>query len=179
MRGQRLRIADGVRPTSQRVREALFSRWQGRVAGATFLDLFAGSGAVGLEAASRGAERVVCVEAESRVQRELAAACSRLAPEVVTVRSAQLPEDLGRVVAGARFALVFADPPYAFERWEALLEGIGEVLEADGEAVLEHAWRTELPSRAGRLELLTQRRYGDSGLSFFVLSDDTDAVPRK
>jgi 16S rRNA (guanine966-N2)-methyltransferase len=166
-KGSRLKVPSGVRPTAQRVREALCSRWQTRLPGASVLDLFAGSGAVGLEAASRGAARVLLIEADHRVHKELTAACARLAPEITRTHRASLPEDLARAVHNGVFDLVFADPPYAFEEWEGLLAAVADLIETNGEAVFEHSRRVVLPDRVGRLEQRSTRRYGDSALSFF------------
>jgi len=167
LKGRSLSVPAGVRPTSQRVREALCSRWQTLLPGASVLDLFAGSGAVGLEAASRGARTVLCIDADPQVFKELVAACGRLAPETVSVRRARLPEELARASGDAVFDLVFADPPYTFEGWEPLLQGVAERLLPMGEAVMEHSRRATLPGRVGRLEQLASRRYGDSALSFY------------
>lgn len=167
LKGVRLEVPSGVRPTGQRVREALFSRWQSRLPGAAVLDLFAGSGAVGLEAVSRGADSVLCVDIDKAVHRELVKATDRLAPEVAGARRASLPEELRRVASGRVFDLVFADPPYAFTGWQELLEALEDLCHPAGEAVMEHSSRVELPSETGGLERRSTRRYGDSCLSFY------------
>lgn len=167
LKGARLRVPAAVRPTSQRVREALFSHWQDRLAGASFLDLFSGSGAVGLEAASRGADRVVLVEGRSGVLRELDAACRRWAPRGIEVVRAWLPTGLGRSLADDRFALVFADPPYDFDRLPALVGLMATRLVDGGEAALEHSIRIEAPPASGGLLRTATRRYGESCLSYY------------
>lgn len=177
LKGARLRVLHGVRPTSQRVREALASRWQARLPGASVLDLFAGSGAVGLEAASRGAAGVLLVEAAPRVCRELTAAAARLAGDSTTVCRSRLPEELERAADGRTFHLVFADPPYDFEAWSDLLQKIGRHVAPEGEVAIEHSSRIELPSLWGGLERVDERRYGDSMLSFFRPSGSSHPEP--
>jgi 16S rRNA (guanine966-N2)-methyltransferase len=149
------------------IREALFSRWQGRLAGARLLDLFAGSGAVGLEAVSRGAAEAVCVEGRRAVERELARAVQRLSVGNVAVRLARLPSEAGKIQPDGGFDLVFADPPYDFTRWEALLSVVADWLADRAEVALEHSVRVELPQEVGGLVRSSARRYGESCLSFY------------
>jgi 16S rRNA (guanine966-N2)-methyltransferase len=166
LKGRRLKIPPSVRPTSQRVREALFSHWQDRLPGCSFLDLFAGSGAMGLEAASRGALRVVCVEGRSTVAQRLKSVSWELAGGAVEVRVAELPGGM-RTNASERFDIVFADPPYDFDAYDALLGLIDQVLAAEGEAVVEHSSRNELPETVGDLLTIGSRRYGESSVSYY------------
>lgn len=171
LRGRRLPVPRRIRPTAGRTREALFDIWSGRLAGARFLDLYAGSGGVGLEAASRGAELVVLVEGEARIVRQLRALCDELAPERVTVLRADLPAelaDLSRRLA-TTFDLVFADPPYRFRDFPRLLAGIESLLGPQAEVAIEHSCRLELPERIGRLERGERRGYGGSCLSLYRL----------
>lgn len=105
--------SDAIRPTQDRVREALFSMLQTEIPGCSFLDLFAGTGSVGLEALSRGAQRVTFVEANARhvdvLKRNVAQLAPQLRPDVVKA-------DVYRYLsayAGPGYSLVFADPPYA------------------------------------------------------------------
>jgi 16S rRNA (guanine966-N2)-methyltransferase len=159
----------GTRPTSERVREALFSSL-GEVADAVVLDLYAGSGALGIEALSRGAEHVVFVEsnrgAQQTIQRNLKqlglAGRSRLLGQTVAKSSHLL-------VQWGPFDLVFADPPYrlvATGQVQQELENIPACLGPKGRLVLEHAHRDSVPEFAG-LERQRVRRYGDTALSFF------------
>ena len=115
-RGRTLRVpaGDAVRPTQDRVREALFSMLQFELAGAAFLDLFAGSGAVGLEALSRGARSVTFVEQNRRHLAVLNENCAALgvAGQAVTAVAADCYRYLTSY-AGPGFAIAFADPPYA------------------------------------------------------------------
>lgn len=164
--GRRLRAAPGSRPTQERVREALFSRWSGLLAGATFLDLCTGSGAVGLEALSRGAERAILVD-EDRHRLQVAranAAVLDLADRCVFLQ-ARLPRQWPRVEGSLErrvSLLVFADPPYDFADYPALLERI-RGLECLRSAAIEHS------TRATWTDTLVEhvfRDYGESRLTF-------------
>lgn len=166
LRGRVLRVAPGVRPTESRLREALFSIWGPRVRESRFLDLFAGSGAVGLEALSRGAAEVWLVEGDPRVARVLASNLERVGVERRRLVRAELPAGLARV-AGSTFDLIFADPPYAFEAYLEVLERAAPLLAEGGSLALEHARRLELPISVSILELEDRRTYGDKALSFY------------
>ncbi|HQU16210.1 MAG: 16S rRNA (guanine(966)-N(2))-methyltransferase RsmD [Chromatiales bacterium 21-64-14] len=153
----------GLRPTPDRVRETLFNWLQPVIAGARCLDLFAGSGALGLEAASRGAAEVVLVERETRVVEGLQDLVRRLdAPEVQVVRADALAWLANPVRA---FDVVFLDPPFAESELLAdcarrledggwLAPGAYLYLEAGGRAglpPLPAAWRLVRSKRAGRV----------------------------
>jgi len=168
-----------ARPTEGRVREALFAIWMHALPDATLLDLFAGSGAIALEALGRGALAALCVE---KAPESLAALERNIADlgEVgaVQVRSGELPGELDRLVEeGRRFDLAFADPPYRFPDYEILVAGVAPLLTPGGELAVEHAVRREMPlevrprrgsgPRAGHMVRVDQRRYGESGLSFY------------
>ena len=163
--GRRLNVPAGVRPTEGRVREALFSIWQARLDGAAFLDLFAGSGAVGIEALSRGASAVVGVEGDPRVaaalRRSLAVLDLSGQYRLVRARWSVARERLGE----ATFDLVFADPPYAFDAYDELVRAIVPRLTANGVLAIEHGVRREL--RPEPIPTLDRRRYGTSALTFF------------
>jgi 16S rRNA (guanine966-N2)-methyltransferase len=170
------RLADppgaGVRPTSDRVREARFSAL-GDVSGLRVLDLFAGTGALGIEALSRGATCVVFVDqARASVgvlRRNLRELGLDTEPETALVVRADTSAAIRRMGrAGERFDLVFLDPPYDSEQAQPALEALMEadLVDADGEVVLEASRRHSLPSVAG-LALLEERRYGDTLIARF------------
>ena len=180
-RGRRLEPlrTSPVRPTPDRVREALFSILTARLPepgldGRCVLDLFAGSGALGIEALSRGAARAVFVETDREAVRILRANLERcrLADRGCLVR-ADVPGWLGRArdnpaENGGPFDLVLADPPYARDHHLPILETLGPPLLADGAlVVLEHETGTDLPERAGALRRIDQRHYGRTALSFY------------
>lgn len=169
LRGRVLAVPAETRPSEGRLREALFSIWGERVRGCRFLDLFAGSGVVGLEAVSRGARAVVFVEAEPRALRTLAVNLRRTSAERVAVRAGRLPGELARMVAAGseRFDLVFADPPYRFGPYPDLLAAIVPLLADGGEVAIEHASRVQLGAEEVGLVQADHRRYGGSALSFY------------
>ncbi|MFC1462643.1 16S rRNA (guanine(966)-N(2))-methyltransferase RsmD [Verrucomicrobiota bacterium] len=175
--GRQIRVArTGVRPTQDMVREALFSMLAGRVAGCRFLDLFAGSGAVGLEAWSRGAELVQWVELSKRAVPILRRNIKELCGEKGRVWAGDVARYLKQAGGEAQFDVVFADPPYAEPRsgdgrreWlERLLSalGEGEVLAPDGVFVMEQRADEPLCEHEG-WELLRDRRYGEARLRIF------------
>lgn len=150
------------------MREALFSIWGRRLDGARLLDLFAGSGAVALESIGRGALRAVAVEGNLQALQTIEANAGKLGKGLIEIRRMTLPAGLARLAeTGELFDLVFADPPYAFNAYSGLLEGIGRLLAEDGEAVIEHSARVQLAAEAGELVRTDVRRYGEIALSFY------------
>ena len=169
-RGRWLAVPPGARPTEGRVREALFSIWHEPLArGASLLDLFAGSGVIGLEAAGRGALRVICVDSDRRAVSLLQSNRDRLGEALVEIRRLDLPGGLRELSARGEgpFDLVFADPPYRFTAYGELLETVAPLLSEEGEAAIEHSARTPPPAEAGGLIRVDQRRYGECALSFY------------
>jgi len=172
LRGRRLFAPEGddTRPTASRVREALFDILGERVWDSRFLDLFAGTGAVGIEALSRGARSVVFVEragsALQALRRNLEAVGAGGRAEVV---AAAAERALGRLAGQSPpFDLAFADPPYAAAERDRILELLGdERLWARGATlVVEHAVRDAPPLPPG-FEQGRSYRYGDTGLAVF------------
>jgi len=168
-RGQRLKVPPGsrVRPTSDKVKQALFNILGERTAGAVFLDLFAGSGGIGIEALSRGAERAVFVD-DSRaslnsIKHNVEQFGFKDRAQVVTSRAAAY---LGK--APAQFDIVFLDPPYT-EELGPLLDRIAsaDILNPRGVVVAEHFKKQQSPERAGALVLYREARYGDTVLAFY------------
>jgi 16S rRNA (guanine966-N2)-methyltransferase len=157
---------DGTRPTGDRVRESLFAMI-GPVEGAAALDLFAGSGALGLEALSRGARRCVFVESANAAVRVIQSNVLMLGLTGAVVQKrdalAFLREEGRR---GATYDLVLCDPPYG--SWEVLARDLAELLPpvvaADGLLAVETDARTQpdLP-----LDLVTSRRYGSARITLF------------
>ena len=167
-RGRVLAVPRGARPSEGRVREALFSIWGQRLEGARLLDLFAGSGAVALESMGRGALRAVAVEGNPHALETIEANAAKLGKGLIEIRKMTLPAGLERLAeTGERFDLVFADPPYAFNAYSGLLEGIAPLLAEEGEAVIEHSARVQLVAEVGELVRTDGRRYGEIALSFY------------
>lgn len=179
-RGRRLATPKGdrTRPTTDRVREALFSAlasWFGtselpadeQLSGLAVLDLFGGSGAVGLEAASRGAARVTIVEADPATVQLIRrnAAEARLAAQVICAR---LPGGLAKVSGG--WDLVFADPPYDLPDATVaeVLAGVAAAgfLTVDALVVVERAKRSPAPAWPAGFSDSWERGYGETTLHF-------------
>ena len=168
-RGRRLAAPRGVatRPTSDKVRGAVFNVLGQFFEGGDVLDLYAGTGALALEALSRGCARAVCVEADrgaAEVIARNAAACGLEGR--VEVRRGRVEDVVQRLPRGA-FALAFVDPPYAEgpETALALAEGC---LAPGARAVAEHDARRPPPERVGGLALADRRTYGGTGISIYV-----------
>ncbi len=168
LRGRVLAVPPASRPTEAKVRQALFSIWLDVLDGARVLDLFAGSGAVAIEAISRGALEAVLVESDRAAQAVLRRNLALVAPGSarLLVRPAEVAlEELA--AAGERFDLVFADPPYRLPLDEEFLQRCEAILAADGRLALEHRSRAAPPPLAGPLVRTATRRYGESALSFY------------
>jgi 16S rRNA (guanine966-N2)-methyltransferase len=173
---------EGTRPLGDRVKQTLFAILEPGIRGRAFLDLFAGSGAAGIEALSRGAAQAVFVERDPgairAIERNLAGA-GFAAPGARVIRSqvgTWLNEQAREAGAHGRsrlgpFAAILIDPPYDLpELTQAALEAIGAagpggILEADGVVVAKHFWRTP-PVRTGLLRSARERRFGETGLTF-------------
>lgn len=171
--GRRLRVPrDGVRPSADRVRESLFARL-GNLTGQRVLDLYAGSGALGFEALSRGAAHVTFVDrsrAALDVIRENAEALG-VRSEVTLRREAALA-GLKRLTDGAPFDLVLLDPPYADRDVPEVLERLaGSGLLAPGGLVVVESDRRHAPGAIEGLAALDERRYGDTLISRYVPAD--------
>lgn len=174
--GRRLRAPPGhdTRPTSDRVREALFNILAPPPPDAAVLDLFAGSGALGFEALSRGASRCVAVDASravTRILRENAAALG--VGDATEVHCGDALRLLPRLCGP--FQWVFVDPPYASELAERALAalGRGELLGPGAVVVVEHDRRRAPPETVDRMVRTDRRRYGDTELSFYAAAPET------
>ncbi len=170
-RGRRLATPAGIRPSQARVREALFSHWGDRVLCCRFLELYAGSGCVSLEALSRGAGSALAVDWDRGAVECMEGNRERLGADALRLARARLPERLGGATGGeAAFDLAFIDPPYDAPGLEDLLGAVAGLIGDGGEVVLEHSSRRRPPASAGRLRFTGERRYGDSALAFYIAS---------
>lgn len=169
LRGRRIRVPKGARPTSSRVREALFSIWSERVGGCHFLDLFAGSGAVGIEAVSRGAGFAQLVEGNSGTFRVLFSNLRDVEDERLEARLLELPRELEKIrsQSSVSFDLIFVDPPYSFGDLEKTLAGCETLLAEGGELAIEHSRRRTLAESSGGLVAVDERAYGESAVTFY------------
>jgi 16S rRNA (guanine966-N2)-methyltransferase len=180
--GRRFRApAAGTRPTSDRVRESLFSRL-GDLTGLAVVDLYAGSGALGIEALSRGAASLVCVDRAVPALNCVRANVAELGlVDRVRVRKGEVVgvvRQLGR--AGERFDLALVDPPYESQEAYAALSALveAEVLAPEAMVVLERGRRHPSPEVAGLIPL-DERRYGDTVVARFVKSGPGDPEDRE
>lgn len=158
----------GLRPTSDRVKETLFNLLTGRVEGARVLDGFAGSGALGIEALSRGAHEVLFVDADRRAADLIAANLSSLGIEsgYVMMRSGLL-EALRRLPDAQRFEIVLLDPPYEHADLDSMLASVAGRVVPEGLIVLEHARRREVPGRTAAAVRVRSVTVGTSALTFY------------
>lgn len=176
-RGRRLVVPRGetVRPTADRVREALFASLAPLLPGASVLDVFAGSGALGLEACSRGAARVTFIERERRALDALRRNIEAVGLDATTVIAADASRSLRDgardgardvALAGAPFDLVLLDPPYALGEDEvaALLCDLVSLLAPDATVVLERSADAPEPRWPATLLPSVARRYGSTRL---------------
>jgi len=175
-RGRRLKTPAGskLRPTSDRVKEAIFNILGPRVRGAVVLDLFSGTGNLALEAVSRGAQEAVCVEKHPAALRLLQANVQLLGE---THRVEIWPGPVERALPalarqGRRFDIIFLDPPYRTGLVAVTVQAICAhgLLGAGGLVVAEHAVEESLAAvmEQGDLELFTRRTYGDTAVTFLV-----------
>lgn len=169
-----------IRPTSDRAREAVFNLLKGEIAGTFVLDLFAGTGAMALEALSRGAEKAVLVdnnpEALGLIKRNIEI-CS-FEKRAIGQRAdlPGKPDFLEQLCVERGFSLVFMDPPYHRPLAGPMLEEISRcnILAEEAVVVAEIRSREELPHKAGNLTLYDQRSYGEAGFWFYSRQSDED-----
>ena len=169
-----------LRPTADRVREALFNILGVQIEGAAILDLFAGSGAVGLEALSRGARLATFVEFHEpacRVIKNNLRLCGLHAQATVWC------DDVLNVLPTLKkqeqtFDVIFLDPPYRAALVEDALQqlGDGRLLNTDGQVTAEHFYKRELAERCGRLRRVRVARFGDVALSFYRIENQEGGV---
>ena len=169
-RGRRIEAPAGreTRPTLDRVRENLFNILQAEIPGARVLDLFAGSGALSLEALSRGAESAVLGD---RDREALRIEKKNLEALGFRDRARVMPGDWRRTVEtlrkeGARFDLIFLDPPYAVRDLRDIMEALKDLMAEHARIVLEHEAKAEIRAAEGFVRT-DVRRWGFCGVSFY------------
>ena len=167
-KGRRLKAPtwDGLRPTSDKLRETLFNIVSHRVAQTRVLDAYAGTGAVGIEALSRGASHVTFVEMNPRAAALIEANLTLCGVrQGYTIQRGDVSSVLRRFPDGAAFDLIFLDPPYDADDATQALEAAAAILTADGVVVLERASRRE-PEIPATLQRVRDVKSGDSTLTF-------------
>ncbi|WP_273487519.1 16S rRNA (guanine(966)-N(2))-methyltransferase RsmD [Ancrocorticia populi] len=162
-KGRTLKVpASGTRPTSERVREAMFSSLEHRgfIDGCEVLDLYAGSGALGIEAASRGAIYVECVESAPKA----AALIRQNAVDLPVVVTNQKAETWVKLPANRAYDLAFLDPPYDLpeNKLTEVLEGLLPHLAHDAAIVVERSSRSPEPTWPAGMELTSEKKWGDT-----------------
>jgi 16S rRNA (guanine(966)-N(2))-methyltransferase RsmD len=160
----------GLRPTSDKLRETLFNILASRIEGARVLDAFAGTGALGIEALSRGAAHVTFAD---RDRRALALVAENLRRCGITGGYAMMRgavEAIPVAAASPQFDVILLDPPYDFAGTDAVIEMLGRTLADAGVIVLEHARRRPAAIAAGDLVCTRDVVSGDSALAFYVRS---------
>ena len=164
-----------LRPTSSKVREALFDILRNKIEGASFVDLYAGTGTVGLEALSRGAERSFFVEPDDLRIRTIKNNVLGLGfLEQAAVEKGRAYEFLQKATAeNESFDIFFIDPPYDSEEIEKILPLLGEegLVNEDGIVIVEHFFKRHVPEKAGRLKMKRNYRYGDTMLTLYRKAD--------
>ena len=176
--------AHSIRPTADRAREALFNILGQRVKNAQVLDLFAGTGALGLEALSRGAERVVLVDKDHLSLNIITKNVSIFPPEylnsqkiIIIKDDLQRPSFIKKLpkLISPQFDLIFADPPYDKDLSKTILHFIDDqkILKAGGLIVIEERHNITLPTKLTSIELIDKRKYGETGFSFYQEAEPT------
>jgi 16S rRNA (guanine(966)-N(2))-methyltransferase RsmD len=158
---------DGLRPTSDKLRGTLFNILQTRIAGARFLDVFAGTGAVALEALSRGAVAATCIESDRRAAALIAENAARCGEteRCVIIRDV-VERALLAPLPGAPFDIVLLDPPYDYAPLDAAVVTAAAHRAGGGIVILEHASRV-IPPQPDGLALTRTVTSGDSALTFY------------
>ena len=180
-RGRILKSLRGreLRPTMDRVREALFAVLTPRIVGARFLDLYAGAGTVGLEALSRGAAEAVFVESHrpaGEVIRENAARCG--VADRVRIMVAPVPNGLAQLRRrGSQFDVIFADPPYGRNEARATMARLTQwpqMLAESGVCVIQRSRHEEIEEQIGPFRRMKQGRFGETILDYYQIGGEAD-----
>ena len=160
----------GIRPTSNKVREALFSILSAKIPGSAILDLFAGSGSMGLEAISRGAEKAVFVDNNTGSISAIKKNLKDLGVSAdVKVMQLGVVQAVKKLCGQEKFDIVFMDPPY-FKGWiKKILLNLSQydILKHPALLICEHHKKEELPQQDGPFFRFKESRYGDTVLSFY------------
>jgi 16S rRNA (guanine(966)-N(2))-methyltransferase RsmD len=181
LKGRRLKTPTwtGLRPTSDKLRETLFNVLAERTAGARVLDVFAGTGALGIEAFSRSARSVTFIEDDRRAQALIAENLSICGAEngcaIIRAKVDRAFKKLLEQSSFEPFDIVLLDPPYVSENrasFDEILTSAGQVLAREGVLVLEHARRQSTPNVVGSLIRSRLVVSGDSALSFYQVGPE-------
>lgn len=177
-KGRRLKTVKGMttRPTADRVKESLFNIIKEKLEDNSFLDLYAGTGNIGIEALSRGVVRVVFVERDKQaikiLRENLQLTNFQQNVEIYQQDVMTALEILGKKKRS--FDLIFLDPPYYEGLEEKTLASIcsNKVLTSQGLVIIEHSRKNTLPSTVASLQLIRTENYGDTAISFYRIRED-------
>ena len=163
--------SEELRPTSAKVREAIFDIVRPEIDGALFLDLYAGTGAVGFEAISRGAEKVVFVESSPVRSAAIMDYIRKIGlDDRASVYQEKAETFLQRAMrTGMKFDIIFLDPPYQSDEMERVLPYIGEydILKDDGCMLVEHSSKSALPGHIMLIKQIKNYTYGDTRITLY------------
>ncbi|MFP4338620.1 MAG: 16S rRNA (guanine(966)-N(2))-methyltransferase RsmD [Halothece sp.] len=161
---------DHTRPTSARVREALFNIWQGNLTEAHWLDLCSGNGTIGAEALCRGITYLVGIEKHSKACQIIKENWQKVAnPEQeFRVLKGEIREKI-KELKGEKFDFIYFDPPYGSDLYDPILRKIVELdlLDSEGEIAVEHDPKQWQNQQTEGLEMIRQKKYGNTYLTFF------------
>ncbi len=177
-RGRKLENFEGmdIRPTSDRVKESLFNILGHKLMGCSFLDLFGGTGSIGIEAVSRGAEKVVFVDTGVKSIKVLRSNLESLKiTERVEIYNTDYENALSKMgSANSLFDFIFIDPPYNKQIAQNALGIISDlgILHSEGIIVVEHDVLDSMPDRVGILVKDREKKYGSTMLSMYIYEDN-------
>lgn len=169
-RGVKLNTIEGLetRPTTDRVKESIFNLIQFNVQRANVLDLFSGSGALGIEAASRGAEKVFLIEKDMNCHNVIQSNLinTKLTDKVTLIKSGVIS---GLKRLNERFDVIIMDPPYGMNHVEPVMNSIQEnsLLAENGIILVEHGIDDSLPEKIGIFSRIRQKKYGKTLISIY------------
>lgn len=172
-KGRRLDRIKGtdIRPTSDKVKESLFNILGDAVIDSAFLDLFGGTGGIGIEALSRGAKHVVFIDSDIKSIKVLRGNLNRLnINDCVEVYNAGYSTAISKLYKfGKKFDIIFIDPPYSIGLAESALKEIDNnpILSQSGLIIVEHDSKEDMPQKVGKLSLYRVKKYGNIVLSFY------------
>lgn len=158
-----------LRPTSGKVRQAIFNIMKSSLCGSRVLELYAGTGSFSLESIKRGASFCVLVEKDGPTARRIREKLEKNGiPSKVRIIHSEVLKALKKM-EGEKFNIVFADPPYKSEDYLKVFEAIDKygLVEVGGTFIVEHYHKKELPEKVGKLVLIDSRKYGQTRVSFF------------
>lgn len=171
-RGRRILSPEGMsaRPTASKIRQAIFNILRDKVRNADFLDIFAGSGLMGLEALSRGARSLYCIEESRKLANCIVKSATHLGYEPPHMFIGDFRQILPLLKEREAFDIIFADPPYASPFAGIVVQLIDrfQLLKPEGALVVEHAKDLQFPENLSHLQLNSGRVYGQTGITFFA-----------